>query len=633
MFQKSIDLVSRDNMVSINLSKVFAPLPSTKRNFTTHLSYDPKTDSLAYGSGRSAIIRSLDGEHVVQFNGHGTSNVTVVKFSPIQGSQYVASGDDSGRVIVWSWNQDDKSGEIEYNVKSELHVLAGPVADISWDFEGKRLAVVGEGRDRFGAFVSWDSGNSLGEVSGHSQRVNAVHFKQSRPMRAFSVSDDGSVVFYQGPPFKFASSDRTHHGQGKFVRDVKFSPGAGKYAVSVGSDRKICCFDGKTGEFIKYIESEKAPIGGGLFAVAWLDDGEESSRVVTVGADCTARLWDVSLDDPFQQSWKLGADVSNQIVGVVVTKDNSIVTLTLDGTLSILSLNDHTIKFIHGHNKGITSLAVNPLVSGSYDGRVVTWNSEGDEVNAISHDIHGNLVLAIDNSDNEVSSVSWDETLKNFIDGEKALAETKYQFSEQPKCAVFSHNTLAVATNTNELLIIDNKSGLLSKSITLDKPVGALALGTTFVAVAYEQTNSVQLFKISDLSDAFTLATPLRATPSALSFSPSQKYLAAGDVSGKIILYDLDTKDVKTSRWSFHTSRITSIDWRPSANDDDLEEDYVVTGSLDTNIFIYSVNKPMKVIKRLNAQKDGVSSVLWENDSTIVSAGVDACIKRWTVEF
>ncbi|CDO96041.1 unnamed protein product [Kluyveromyces dobzhanskii CBS 2104] len=619
-------------MASIDVEKVFAPVPSTKRNFTTHLSYDSRTDSLAYGTGRSAVVRSIDGNHVLQFTGHGTSNVTVVSFSPIQGSQYIASGDDSGRVIVWSWNKDEKSEEIEYNVKSEFQILAGPVVDISWDFEGKRLAVVGEGRDKFGAFISWDSGNSLGEVSGHSQKVNAVHFKQSRPMRAFSVSDDGSVVFYQGPPFKFSSSDRTHHGQGKFVRDIKFSPGAGKYAVSVGSDRKICCFDGKTGEFIKYIESEKSPISAGLFAVAWLDDGESSTRVVTVGADYTARLWDVESDEPFVQSWTLGDDVSKQIVGVAVTKDNAIAALTLDGTINILSLDDKLIKFINGHNKGITSLAVNPLVSGSYDGRIVTWNSENESVEAKNHDTHDNIVLAIDNSDNEVSSVSWDETLKNFINGGKSV-ETKYRFSEQPKCAAFSHNTLAVVTNANQLLIVDNKSGLLSKSIALDKPAGALALGTTYVAVGYEQTNSVQLFKISDLSEVFALSTPLRAAPSALSFSPSQKYLAAGDASGKIILYDLETKDVKTSRWSFHTSRVTSIDWRPSVNGDDADEDHVVTASLDTNIFIYSVKRPMKVIKKLNAQKDGVSSALWEDDHTIVSSGVDAFIKRWKVEF
>ena len=132
---------------------------------------------------------------------------------------------------------------------------------------------------------------------------------------------------------------------------------------------------------------------------------------------------------------------------------------------------------------------------------------------------------------------------------------------------------------------------------------------------------------------SFTLAMPLRSTPSALSLSPSERLLAAGDASGKIILYDLETKDVKTSRWSFHTGRVTSIEWKISETGDEDDEDYVVTCSLDTNIFIYSVKRPMKVIKRLNAHKDGITKTLWNSDSSIISAGIDGCIKRWKVEF
>ena len=41
----------------------------------------------------------------------------------------------------------------------------------------------------------------------------------------------------------------------------------------------------------------------------------------------------------------------------------------------------------------------------------------------------------------------------------------------------------------------------------------------------------------------------------------------------------------------------------------------------------------MKIIKRLNAHKDGISALLWEDASTLVSTGADACIKKWGVEF
>lgn len=610
-------------MASLELQSLIPPQPATRRNFTTHLSYDETTNAIAYPCGKSAFVHFLDDNTIIQYTEHGTSNVTVVKFSPIKGSQYLCSGDDSGKVIVWGWVRDDKTCEIETTMKSEFQVLAGPITDLSWDFEGRRICAVGEGRDKFGAFISWDSGNSLGEISGHSQRINACHFKQSRPMRCITVGDDGAVVFYQGPPFKFTASDRTHHDQGKFIRDVQFSPNSGEYAVTVGYDRKIVCYDGKTGEFIKYIEDQESEekVEGGLFAISWVDE----TRFVTASADATVRLWSAK-DSKFLQKWTVGkASLGDQQVGVVAIKDEQIVSLSLDGTLNFFQVGkEGTLKTIKGHNKGITALCVNPLISGSYDGRIMEWDTTPETM----HDEHSNLIVALDSSEPpKFASVSWDDTLK-------VCGVTKYQFDGQPKVASSAncHGIIAVVTDKDSLLIINSYTGEVLHKVQLNEPASAVGLTKGSVAVGLEHSNKIKIFKASDLSVSYDLATPLRANASCISISPSEKYLAAGDVMGKILLYDLDTREVKTSRWAFHTSKINAISWQ-TQEDDNEEEDFVATGSLDTNIFIYSVKRPMKIIKRLNAHKDGVSAVLWENSETLVSSGSDACIKKWSVIF
>ncbi|CAI4035567.1 hypothetical protein SMKI_13G2170 [Saccharomyces mikatae IFO 1815] len=610
-------------MTSISLKEIIPPQPSTQRNFTTHLSYDPTTNAIAYPCGKSAFVRCLNDEaseipSVVQFTGHGSSVVTTVKFSPIKGSQYLCSGDESGKVIVWGWSFNKESGSVELNVKSEFQVLAGPISDISWDFEGRRLCIVGEGRDNFGVFISWDSGNSLGEISGHAQRINACHFKQSRPMRSMTVGDDGSVVFYQGPPFKFTASDRVHHKQGSFVRDVEFSPDSGEFVVTVGSDRKISCFDGKTGEFVKYIEDDQEPVQGGIFALSWLD----SQKFVTVGADAAIRVWDVTTSKCVQK-WALDKkQLRNQQVGVVAIGDGKIISLSLDGTLNFYKLgHNEVLKTISGHNKGITALTVNPLISGSYDGRIVEWS------NSSMHQDHSNLIVSLDNSKlQEYSSVSWDDTLK--VNG-----VTRHEFGSQPKIASVNNDGFtAVITNDDDLLILESFSGDVIKSVKLKSSGSAVNLSQNHVAVGLEENNVIQVFKLTDLEISFDLKTPLRSKPSYISISPSERYIAAGDVMGKILLYDFQTREVKTSRWAFHTSKINAISWRPvdnNADEDENEDDLVATGSLDTNIFIYSVKRPMKITKMLNAHKDGVNNLLWEDPSTLVSAGADACIKRW----
>ena len=611
-------------MSTITRLRQIPPQPSTERNFTTRLSYDTATNSIAYPSGKCAYVRNLSPEAngkipaVIKFVGHGTANVTVVRFSPIQNSQYVVSGDDQGRVIVWGWSIDDSTGEIQINVKSEFHVLAGKINDISWDFEGRRLCVVGDGKDRFGAFISWDSGNSLGEISGHSQRINACHMKQSRPMRAITVGDDGAVVFYQGPPFKFASSDRVHHDQGKFIRDVQFAPGSGAYAVSVGSDRKMACFDGKTGEFLKYVGDDAVPVEGGIHALSWMDE----SKFAIACADGTVKVFEVE-SGKCVQNWKVAEEGINAAqVGVVATGQDSVISLSLDGTLNFFTLGqDVMTKSLKGHNKGITSMTVNPLVSGSFDGKIMDWSAEPPKL----YTQHNNLIVALDTKAYpEIASISWDDSLR--ING-----DVKHQFSHQPKYAqVNSDGIAAIITNNDVLQIIGTTKATIIGEIPLKEPATAVGISKGLAAVGYQNCKQVEVFKIVDLTVSYTLKTALRSDASAISISPSEKLIAVGDVSGKILLFDAETKDVRTSRWAFHTSKINSMCWRPTA-DNNEEETHLATGSLDTNICVYSVERPMRVIKYMNAHKDGVNVVAWKDADTLTTAGTDGCINTWKV--
>ena len=49
----------------------------------------------------------------------------------------------------------------------------------------------------------WDSGTSVGEITGHSKKISSCDFKQSRPFRIATGGDDFQVAYFEGPPFKF----------------------------------------------------------------------------------------------------------------------------------------------------------------------------------------------------------------------------------------------------------------------------------------------------------------------------------------------------------------------------------------------------------------------------------------------
>ena len=48
-----------------------------------------------------------------------------------------------------------------------------------------------------------ETGTSTGEVTGQSKALNNCDFRPSRPFRLVTASEDNSVAFFEGPPFKF----------------------------------------------------------------------------------------------------------------------------------------------------------------------------------------------------------------------------------------------------------------------------------------------------------------------------------------------------------------------------------------------------------------------------------------------
>ena len=124
--------------------------------------------------------------------------------------------------------------------QGEYHIISGRINDIAWDGDSQRIIAVGDGRERFGHCITADSGNSVGEISGHSSIINSVSIRQQRPLRAATGADDSSLVFLHGAPFKFATKlSGLHKG---YVYGVGFSP------VSIFSSLLICHFPFQSSE-------------------------------------------------------------------------------------------------------------------------------------------------------------------------------------------------------------------------------------------------------------------------------------------------------------------------------------------------------------------------------------------------
>ena len=608
------------------------PNPSTQRGQASHLAYDAVNDRLAYANGKSVIVRPADFKSnfpIVVFSKH-IHPVTAVKFSP--SGFYIASGDASGQIKIWDSapkkSKDDNDVFEAPVIKSEFHILSGPIKSIAWDSDNSRIIAVGQGKEKFGHAFTWDSGNSIGDIQGHSSTINAVDIKPQRPYRAATVGDDFALVFFQGPPFKFDKSLRGNHSN--VARDVKFSPN-GDHLVSVGSDRTICFYQGKTGEFVKKIELAHE---GGIFAVAWFPDSE---HFVTASADGSLKKWTKEGKEVQKYEVEKKPSVLNQQVGLVIGKEY-IISLSVSGDLNYFS-NDgvELIKVIKGHQHPITKIVVegSDLYSGSSDG--VFLKQGLSDCNILPEPLkfgteqeqHTNYLVDIVPDEGVQYTVGWDDSLKKW---ETGAVQKSVKLPGQPKQLLKIPSSGLVVLFEKKILFFDNDLKLLNEQDLSFSTSSATIFGDNLWLTNVSANTIVEFSIASDTKVTPTnkLFPTLRSPPTLVKASPDGKYLAVADSTGKYTLFDSEGKTV-TTRWAFHTSKVFDAQWTKDSK-------YLLSAGLDSGIIIYSVEKPSKVIKFPLAHSSGVSSLSWyeydpeKKTGSFLSGGLDATIKMWNVE-
>ena len=488
-----------------------------------------------------------------------------------------------------------------------------------------------------GHCIAADSGNSVGEISGHSAQINTVSIRQQRPLRAATGSDDTSTVFYHGAPFKFNSILRGQHD--RFVLGTEFSPD-GAMMVTVGADKKIWLYDGKTGE-VKQSVGEGIHTGS-ILGVNWASD---SRQFVTASADQTVRIWDAEAAK-LVQSWRMGDDgkasVQHQQVGVVWPKsrgDKLIISVDLDGNLNYFdSDSPKPSKVVQSHQKSITAAVTTydqTLWTGSSEGRILAWDIAEQYADSVGGEQHRNYIAALSTStqtqtQSKVYSTAWDDSLRKIDTDTKSFTTNPTKLSGQPKALAVATSSLVIVATASGFETYSDAGDAISTHSTSFTPT-SLAAWNEIIAIGGDD-KVLRLYDLSDPKSVKVIQELRDATVpiSTISFATKGSLLAAGAANGKIYVYECSDPSstsgdwkLLTSRWSAHTARVTCVAWR----DDGAA---AASGSLDTNVHVWSVADPGKRIVAKNAHKEGVNAVNWAKDK-LYTAGADASVKVWKV--
>ncbi|TIB81385.1 WD40 repeat-like protein [Wallemia mellicola] len=606
--------------MSISLKDTHPINPYSERGSATKLAVDAKGEKLVYANGRSVIIRDLKNpSKSFVYQGH-IQPVTVARISP--SGFYCASGDVTGTVRVWDIVGEDKV------LKSEVKVTSGRINDLDWDGDSQRIIAIGEGRDSFGRAFMMDSGTNCGEITGHSKRQpgNAVAVRNKRPFRAVTASDDSTLVFYHGTPYKFVKTIKKHT---KFVQDVRFSPDDSKF-VSVGSDGSLFVFDASSGDIIH--ESLKAH-SGSIYGVAWASD---SSKFVTTSADRYVKVWCANTYNELL-SYEIGQGIDNQQVGVVwPANSEKVISLGVNGTLNEIDVSNKdsiTKGEIHGATRAITAFAQteSSLISGSFDGNLRSFTKEGGECKPIEGGSGKSVTKLFTkgiSKDIGALTVGFDDKLRAVDTALSNTTTLSVPLSAFAKGLAADENYALVTCINDTIDIVEYKQGgeAPKKSTTVKYTPSAITLDKDLVAVG-DETGKVHLLEFTNgvLGKETKTLERGRSEITAISFSPSGEFIAVGENNGKITVYDR-AGEVKTSSWAFHTARITSIEWT-------ADSQVAMTTSLDTNIYFYSIEKPSRNISIKNVAAGGLIGGVWTSDAkSIAVAGADGNIRTYDVD-
>eukprot|EP00794_Sanderia_malayensis_P005444 gene5444-6126_t len=560
---------------SYNLRAIFASSPKTTRGQPTVLKTDPKGQKLVYTNGTTVYIRNLENPSECDTYTEHSKETGVAAYAP--SGNYVASGDAGGKVRIWD------ALRPEHILKYEYQVLGGAIKDIAWTEDSKRIAVGGEGKEKFAHVFMWDTGTSVGTLAGMSKSVNNVDIKQNRPYRCVTASEDYTTCYFEGPPFKFKGDKREHSN---FVNCVRYAPD-GSFFATGGSDGKCFLYDGKTGELAGQMnEAESRIHKGGVYAISWSPDSKE---LFTVSADKTAKIWDVE-KRTLATEFKFEDKIENQLVGGIWAGSH-LVALSLNGNINYLDRENPAspAKIIKGHNKAIMAIAITEdkqsIFSASYDGLLCQWNVNTGAAEKVPGKSHTNQVNSMSISGNYLVSCGMDDMVRfvNVPGGE--FLDDRIGMDSQPKSVAAGKDGLVVVACINEIVVIRNQR-----------------------VVHHE---------------------PVDFEPSAIALHPSEAFIAVGSSKASpLALYDLDHDVLKNKRtcggsgmeirsWGYHAAKVNDVAISPDSC-------YLATCSVDTYVNVWSIkeNYVTHKMRACHGMAVNITTVRWLDNNTLVTADV-----------
>lgn len=473
---------------------------------------------------------------------------------------------------------------------------------------------------RFANVIKFEDGSvsSHGELTGPSKPCPSISLHSSHCILA---SDDKSLTVYRASPkFKFTKTLRDHEG---FVQVARFSLDGKKFATA-GADGRVFIYKTDTFECkIKYfkkvifihilvISSGSKVHAAGILSLEWIDN----ETILTASADKSLKLLKSS-DGSILKESAIPAEwtFEKQICGILIQRESGkIVVLRLDGLFECRDI--ESLELIENGFKGI-------------------GHSKG----------------VVDLADNaQLTSVSYDGAIKSWNKSswhcEKETILPKTTVSKISSSGVIFENKLIrfdsnqieefpskiIATEHGNVVVLADGSARISDkgpTVKLGFEIEIAVIKETLLAVVTSE-KSLKIYNLHNNSVGLTKSfDDLAVKTTAMAFSPSARSLAVADEQRRIKVYNLTAGgdwSREPSQWCNHSARIDTLMW--------LNDSMILSAGVDGQIMAWSlsISNIGPVCTAKSAHSAPINKLQKLDEKLFVSAGADSCIKVWSLD-
>ena len=298
---------------------------------------------------------AMDFDPIVSIlKGHERA-VNCVAWSPVEGSQMIASASDDNTIII----SDVSTG-------AKVSVLKGHTAEVKcvmWSPNGSQLASGSNDK----TVIIWDSisGGQLSKLEGHTRPVMSVAWSSVHGSHLVSGSLDKTAIVWDISSNEKVSELKGHTGG---VNSVAWSP-SGAQVVSGSADKTAMMWDASTGNRASTLAGHTDQV----LSVAWKGD-----LIATGSADKTAIVW--STEGEVQKELTLQGH-TDWVRGVALSNDGAQVATCSDDKTAVVwdSSSGSQISRLEGHTDFVNSVAWSPgnmlVGTASKDKTAAVWDA------------------------------------------------------------------------------------------------------------------------------------------------------------------------------------------------------------------------------------------------------------------